>query len=104
MVNTKCSEVGGGAAGKVWMFETIDDLTGLWASEADFARDIGVKPSHLAVFKVRRNIPSTYWPGIIEAAQRRATDGDVNAEQRRRLKGVTAEALLKLQVKMAQSA
>jgi len=86
------------------MFETLDELIGLWPSEAEFARDIGLKPSHVAVFKVRRKIPSTYWPAIIEAAQQRCLEGGVTVEQKRGFKAVTADALLKIQVSMAQTA
>ncbi len=51
--------------------ETIDDLIGLWPSDADFGRDIGVKPSHVGVMKLRRKIASDHWPAIRDAAARR---------------------------------
>ena len=86
------------------MFETLDELIGLWPSEADFARDIDLKPSHVAVFKVRRKIPSTYWPAIIAAAQKRSADSSLTVKQRRAFEAVTAEALLAIQVHMAQTA
>lgn len=73
------------------MFKTIEDLIGLWPSGAEFARDIGVTPSHVGVLKLRKNIPSVYWPGIIAAAGRRG------------IKGVNADTLLKVQVNMAAS-
>lgn len=82
------------------MFETLDELIGFWPSEAEFARDIGLKPSHVAVFKVRRNMPSTYWPAVIEAADRRKLEADTTAA-RRKFASVTAETLLKMQVSMA---
>jgi hypothetical protein len=71
------------------VFKTFDELIDLWPSGAEFARDIDVKPSHVGVFKVRKNIPSEHWPAIIKAAEGRG------------IAGVTAETLLAVQASMA---
>jgi antitoxin VapB len=65
-------------------FETVGVLMGQWPSVAEFARDIGIKPSHAQVMKVRGSIPVDYWPATISAARARG------------IKGVTAELLMKL--------
>jgi hypothetical protein len=70
----------------------LSDLTGLWPSVADFARDIGVKPSHAHTMLVRGNIPVVYWPKIIQAA-----DG-------RGIKGVTSEAMMNIHTEAAEPA
>lgn len=80
------------------MFATIDDLMGLWPSDAEFARDVGLKENHPSVFKDRRSIPVRHWPAIIEAAQRRAQEPGG-----RKFKAVTADALLAIQTKMADT-
>ena len=69
-------------------FASWADVIGLWPSDAECARDIGIKPSHLGVLKARGNIPSEYWPGMISGA---ATRG---------FKGVSADTLLALQARL----
>ena len=79
-------------AQKTVKLKTLDDLIRLWPSEAEFARDIDLKPSHVAVFKCRKNIPShPYWKRIIAAADLRGFDS------------VTADALLNIQSHMAKT-
>lgn len=78
---------------------TIDDLIGLWPSDAEFARDIDVKPSHVGVMKVRKKIPSEHWPAIKAAAARRhAKDPEKGFDK------VNADLLLDIQTYMAQLA
>jgi hypothetical protein len=85
-------------AGKA-KIRTIDDLIVLWPSDAEFGRDIGVKPSHVGVMKVRKKIPSEHWQAIIDAAARRhAEDPDQGFDQ------VTAQLLLDIQTRTAQHA
>lgn len=50
---------------------TFQDVMAKWGSYADFARDIGIKPSHAEVMKVRKSIPPSHWPKIVKAAERR---------------------------------
>lgn len=57
---------------------------GLWPNDAEFARDIGVKPSHGQTMKVRGSIPVDYWPKIVSAALHR------------KIKGVSYERLVEL--------
>lgn len=64
--------------------DTVAALMGLWPSDADFARDIGIKPSHGQTIKLRGSLPVDYWPATIAAAARRGFGG------------VTAELLMRL--------
>lgn len=73
-------------------FKTIDELISLWPTGADFARDLGLKPNHAGVFKVRGNLPSEYWTATIRAAAARG------------IKGVTAETLLAMQERQKAAA
>jgi len=66
------------------VLETVAQVMGLWATDAEFARDIGIKPSHAQTMKVRGSIPVDYWPDIIAAAERRG------------LAGVTADTLMRI--------
>ena len=70
-------------------FANFLDVIALWDSDAEFARDIGIKPSHAQVMKLRRSIPLEHWPNVISAAKRR------------RYGGVTMEALTELGLKLA---
>lgn len=71
---------------------TIHELTtAIWPSIPEFARDVGLKASHVHTMRVRGRIPVEYWPAIIEAAQRRGFD-------------VTAEMLLKMDAASAGKA
>lgn len=63
---------------------TVDDLMRLWPTVAEFARDIGIKPTHAQTMRVRGSIPVEYWPNILAAAKTR------------NLRGVTADALMTL--------
>lgn len=73
-------------------FASWADVIALWPSDADCARDIGIKPNHLGTLKTRGNIPSEYWPGMISGAADR------------RIAGVTAETLLALQARLIAAA
>ena len=55
--------------------QTIADLMGLWPSVSEFARDIGVQPTHAHVMKVRGSIPSARWAAVVEAAKTRGIPG-----------------------------
>lgn len=46
-----------------------------WPSISDFARDIGVKPTHANVMKLRGSIPADYWPAVVDAADKRGIKG-----------------------------
>jgi hypothetical protein len=61
---------------------TIDDLMKLWPTVAEFARDIGIKPTHAQTMRVRGSIPVEYWPNILAAAKTR------------NLPGITADTLI----------
>lgn len=63
---------------------SVGALLGRWPSVAEFARDIGINPSHAQTMKTRGSIPVDYWPATIVAAKQR------------HIEGVTAEHLLKL--------
>ncbi len=48
---------------------TVAEIMGEWPTDADFARDIGLKhPSHAQTMKVRGSIPAAYWSKIVAAA------------------------------------
>lgn len=55
--------------------QTAADVMSRWPTDADFARDIGIKPTHAQVMKFRRSIPSSYWARIVSAAAERGIDG-----------------------------
>src|SRR2546422_9255392 len=63
---------------------SVGDLMGLWPSVAEYARDVGVKPTHAQTMKVRGSLPIDHWPATIAAAKER------------HIAGVTAELLMKL--------
>lgn len=71
---------------------TIDDLMRRWPSISDFGRDIGVKPTHAHVMRLRGSIPTEYWQAVIDAAAAR------------RIVGVTADELVRLHAKSAAGA
>lgn len=54
---------------------TIAEVLARWPTDADFARDIGVKPNHAQTMKVRNSIPSAYWSQIVAAAAARGIEG-----------------------------
>jgi hypothetical protein len=81
------------------MFRTIEDLTGLWETDAAFALAVGIDRKTIALFKHRQSIPSHAWTQIIEGAKREAkacrkAGDDDRAEK---LERITAESLLRLQ-------
>jgi hypothetical protein len=55
--------------------ETAAAIMGAWPTDAEFARDIGVKPNHGQVMKLRGSIPPTYWPAVVAAARARGIKG-----------------------------
>ncbi|MPZ36647.1 MAG: hypothetical protein GEU95_01065 [Rhizobiales bacterium] len=54
---------------------TAADVMAKWPTDADFARDIGVKPTHAQTMKVRDSIPPGYWPAVVVAAAKRNIQG-----------------------------
>lgn len=73
-------------------FTSWADVTALWPSDAECARDIGIKPNHLGTLKTRGKIPSEYWPGMIAGAAERG------------IPGVTSDTLLALQTHLISTA
>jgi hypothetical protein len=57
------------------MRRSFIDVINLWPSDADFARDIHVRPNHLQTMKARKSIPAEYWPALVSAARRRRIPG-----------------------------
>lgn len=55
--------------------DTVASIMGAWPTDADFARDIGVKPNHGQVMKARGSIPPSYWPDVVSAARQRGIEG-----------------------------
>lgn len=64
--------------------KTVDDLIGKWPTISEFARDIGIKPTHATVMKLRGSIPPDHWPAVVAAAEDRG------------IKGITLETLTEL--------
>jgi len=54
---------------------------GKWPSISEFARDIGIKPTHATAMKTRGTINPDHFPAIVAAAKQR------------RISGVTLETL-----------
>lgn len=59
--------------------ETAADVMSRWPTDAEFARDIGIKPTHAQVMKLRDSIPPAYWSKVVAAATERGID-DVTLE------------------------
>jgi len=53
----------------------VADIMALWPTDADFARDIGIKPSHAQVMQTRDSIPAPYWSKVVAAAAERGIEG-----------------------------
>jgi hypothetical protein len=51
--------------------QSFDDVIGKWPSDAQFARDVGLKPNHVQTMKARDSIPAEYWLDIVAAAEQR---------------------------------
>lgn len=64
--------------------KTVGDLMRLWPTISDYARDVGLRPTHAQTIAVRGRLPVEYWDITIKAAARRSIDG------------VTADFILKL--------
>lgn len=47
------------------------DVIDWWPSAAELARQLGVKPQTVQKWRIRRNIPASYWPALIVAAKAR---------------------------------
>ena len=47
------------------------DVIDWWPSAAELARQLGVKPQTVQKWRVRRNIPASYWPALIRVAKAR---------------------------------
>lgn len=55
--------------------KTASEVMAKWPTDADFARDIGVKPTHAQTMKVRDSIPAPYWSAVVAAAAKRNVQG-----------------------------
>lgn len=64
--------------------QNVSDLCGLWPSDAELARDLGVPYPTVAAWKLRGSIPAPYWRRLVRAAKAR------------RLTQVTADLLAEL--------
>ncbi|CAO3358663.1 hypothetical protein [Azospirillum palustre] len=53
---------------------TFAAIIDLWPSAREFAADLGVPPTHVAVWRHRNSIPDYHWADLIEAARRREID------------------------------
>jgi len=51
------------------------EIIGLWPSMTEFARDTGIKRTHVGTMMVRRSIPPSHWPRVVNAAARRGISG-----------------------------
>lgn len=49
----------------------VASLMALWPSVSDFARDIGIAPTHAHVMKLRGSIPPAHWSAVVSAAEAR---------------------------------
>ncbi|MCG8442518.1 MAG: hypothetical protein MI723_11985, partial [Caulobacterales bacterium] len=54
---------------------TVADVIDLWPSIAAFAVDLGVPYTTAASWRSRNSIPSRFWAGVVEAAERRGVAG-----------------------------
>jgi hypothetical protein len=70
--------------------DTFAAIMAAWPTDADFARDIGIRPNHGQVMKARGSIPPGYWPDVVRAAEARRIEGvtierlaDIAAARRR---------------------
>jgi hypothetical protein len=64
--------------------ESVTEIFGLWPSDAEFGRDVGVAYTTAASWKQRGSIPAAYWQHVTEAAKRRGHP-EVTAELLARL-------------------
>lgn len=64
--------------------KTVAALMDRWPTTAEFARDIGIKPTHAQTIRVRGRLPVEYWQRVIDAAAERG------------IRGVTAAFLLEI--------
>jgi hypothetical protein len=64
--------------------QNVEDIFGLWPSDAEFGRDVGVAYPTAASWKQRGSIPAAYWQTVTEAARRRGHP-EVTAELLSRL-------------------
>ena len=53
------------------MPNSFTDIIRLWPTLAEFARDIGIKPSHAGTMLVRGTIPPSHWSRVVAAAAER---------------------------------
>lgn len=51
--------------------DTFAAIIDLWPSAREFAADLDVPPTHVAVWRHRNSIPDYHWADLIEAAKRR---------------------------------
>jgi hypothetical protein len=64
--------------------QNVVDVFGLWPSDAEFGRDVGVAYTTAASWKQRGSIPAAYWQQVTQAAKRRGHP-EVTAELLSRL-------------------
>lgn len=62
--------------------KTFKQIIGHWASHADMASDLNVRPNTIAVWSHRNRIPSEYWTAIVssETASQNAVTLEVLAD------------------------
>lgn len=69
----------------------VQDIIAKWPSPAEFGRDLGLtQVNHGHMMKMRMSIGMSHWPTVIEAARKR------------KIKGITYEALVKAHAADAQ--
>ena len=50
-------------------------LLDAFPNKSDLARDLGLRPSHIGVMKIRMQINPFLWPAIVESARKRKVKG-----------------------------
>jgi len=50
---------------------TFAAIIDLWPSVREFAADLDVPPTHVAVWRHRNSIPADHWADLVSAAKRR---------------------------------
>jgi hypothetical protein len=78
--------------------QNVADIFGLWPSDAEVARDIGVSYPTVSSWKQRGSIPAAYWRRVIRAAARRGYSKvtaellvEVHAQDRAAFRGLAEE-------------
>lgn len=50
-------------------------LLDAFPNKSDLARDLGIRPSHIGVMKIRMQVNPFLWPAIVESARKRKVKG-----------------------------